>query len=110
MPYSGNFTRVTLVTEDPDLDGPALKVEGTSEEAEDARAISVALPYAGTWLMAPADDPAASEEWGATFVQGDPPFGIGDQVIVIGIAMLRSTNQPFVWSKQLAITAETAPP
>jgi hypothetical protein len=110
MPYSGNFTRVTLVAKDPDLEAPALKVEGTSKQAEDARAISVALPHGGVWLMAPADDPAASEEWSATFVQGKPAFAVGDEVIVIGIAMLKSTSQPFVWSKQLPITAEGAPP
>jgi hypothetical protein len=110
MGYSGNFTRVTFVEDDRDLGGPALRVEGTSFEAEDARAISVALPHAGDWLMAPVQDPSGSEEWSATFLQEERPFGVGDSVIVIGIAMLRSTSRPFVWSEQLPLTAATAPP
>jgi hypothetical protein len=110
MGYNGNFTRVTLVEDDGDMGGPALRVEGTSVEAEDARAVSVGLPHAGALLMAPVQDPSGSEEWSASFGQGDPPFGVGDSVIVIGIAMLRSTSHPFVWAKQLPITAEAAPP
>jgi hypothetical protein len=110
MPYGGNFTRVTFVDNDRDVGGPALRVEGTSHEAEDARAISVALPHAGALLMAPVQDPSGSEEWSATFAQGDPPFGTGQSIIVIGIAMLRSTNFPFYWAKQLPITATTDPP
>jgi hypothetical protein len=110
MGYTGNFTRVTFVDNDRDMGGPALRVEGTSEEAEDARAITVALPHAGAMLMAPVQDGSGSEEWSATFAQGDPPFGTGQSVIVVGIAMLHSTNQPFVWANELPITATTDPP
>jgi hypothetical protein len=110
MGYSGNFTRVTFVPDDHDMGGPALKVEGTSQEAQDARAISVALAHEGELLMAPASDPAGSEQWSASFAQVDPPFATGQSVIVIGIAMLNSTNRPFYWTKQLPITATTDPP
>ena len=110
MGYSGNFTRVTFVSDDKDMGGPALKVEGTSQEAQDARAISVALAHEGELLMDPASDPAGSEQWSASFAQVDPPFATGQSVIVIGIAMLNSTNRPFYWTKQLPITATTDPP
>jgi hypothetical protein len=108
MGYTGNFDRVTLVGNDRNRGGPALRVDGTSHEAQDARAISVAMPHNGVLLMAPVDDPAGSAQWSATFPQQDPPIGLHEELIVIGIAMLISTNQPFVWAEQHKVSSEEA--
>jgi hypothetical protein len=110
MGYTGNFDRVTLVGKDRDLRATALRVEGTSHEAQDCRSISVALPRDGELLMVGADDPAGSVQWAATFPQADRPFDVGEKLIVIGIATLVSTSKPFIWAEQREITAEGALP
>jgi hypothetical protein len=110
MPYSGNFTRVTFVEDDRDTGDAALRVEGTSQDADDAQAIYVALPRAGELLMATVQNVTGAADWSATFPQENPPFEVGEPLIVVGMAILRSTNRPFFWAERFGVTARTDPP
>jgi hypothetical protein len=108
VPYSGNFTSATFVPTSRETDGPALRVEGTSQEPERAKQIIVGIPHDGHLLVVEAVGPTSSD-WHATFPQPDPPFEEGGSVIVVGVAILND-DPPFFWADRLDTDPQTAPP
>jgi hypothetical protein len=109
MSYHGNFTRVTLVHNDPDTGGDALVIDGKSREPERVEYIHVAVPHHGRLLTVSVPNAAGSKDWVATFPQGER-FDLGDTVCVVGVAVLHPPDDPFVWSDTLATTSRTDPP
>jgi hypothetical protein len=109
MPYSGNFTRVTFVHDDPDTGGDALVVEGKSlQQPEDVKEIHVALPHGGDLLTASVPNPTSATDWSVTFPYA--PFAVGEPVFVVGVALMSTADPPFVWHDTLRTTSRTDPP
>jgi hypothetical protein len=89
MPFNANFTRVTL------HDDGSLGVAGTSEPAAASNAILVSLVHSGVLRPGKVKHPHQLP-WSAEFPAGDAPFAVGDEVVVVGVA-LRGAADPFVW-------------
>jgi hypothetical protein len=110
MPFSGNFTRVTL----GDATGgrttttgsQSLIVEGRSEPPDDLGVIHVALPRGGK-LYSVTVDAAGLAEWEAEFTDVTPPFQVNEDVFVIGVSMRPEPCDPFVWQGSFTISADT---
>jgi hypothetical protein len=109
MPFSGNFTRVTL-GKDPDVPGAkAIFVEGrTDDEADRPEAIHVILPHDGQPLTATVAEPTLID-WEVKFPDGDPPFADGDAVFVVGVAMRPEPHDPFVWEGSFKLATREEP-
>jgi hypothetical protein len=104
MPFNRNFTRVTLAA-DPDTGGRALFVEGRSEPVGEVTDVFVAVPHDGELLTAAVDD-SSLIDWQAKFPDGDPPFEVGDEVFVIGVAMRPPPCDPVLWQGSFEIQGE----
>lgn len=109
MPFSGNFTRVTL----GDAGGgrttggaQSLIVEGRSEPPDDVGQIHVALPRGGKLYSVTVDAPGLAE-WEAEFTDVTPPFKVDEDVFVIGVSMRPEPCDPFVWQASFTIGADT---
>jgi hypothetical protein len=107
MPFSANFTRVTLVKDDRDTGGDALKVEGKSDgDLQDVTEMHVALPHGGELRTVTVPNVAGAADWVATFPEGASPFKPGEPILVVGVAKLSTRGQPFfVWHETLATTS-----
>jgi hypothetical protein len=102
MTFNRNFTRATLSAADPATGARCLCVEGRSQPADNATAIFVAVPHAGGLSTARVDNPALID-WEARFPPGDPACQVGDDVFVVGVAMLPAPCEPFTWQAGLQI-------
>jgi hypothetical protein len=110
MSYHGNFSRATLVHYHPDTGKDTLVVEGTSsQQPHDAKEIHVALPHGGKLLSASVEHPTATD-WRALFTEAEPPFAMGEDVLVVGVAVLSTSEPPFVWHDVLQTMPRAAPP
>jgi hypothetical protein len=108
VPYSGNFTSVTVVTMDRETGGPVLQIEGRSQEPQRVKQILVAVPHRGELLTASVQNVTAAD-WSARIPQPDPPIAGDEAVIVVGVAMLKE-DPPFFWADRLNTDPEEAPP
>jgi hypothetical protein len=104
MPFNRNFTRVTLAA-DPATGGRSLFVEGRSDPPGEAPQIFVAVPHDGQLLAAAVDNPALID-WQAKFPDGNPPFQVGDEVFVVGVAMRPPPCDPVLWQGSFEIQGE----
>lgn len=98
MAYNHNFTHVELGT---GAGATVLFVGGTSDPPEDVIELSVAMPRNGALLTSTLEEPGA--DWEAQFDEGEPPFEIGEDVFVVGVALRESPRDPFVWEANLTI-------
>jgi hypothetical protein len=105
MPFSSNFTRVTF-GDDP-YGGTALFVAGRTDASDPPGAIHVVLPRGTesriTTVVAPGLD-----DWEVKFPDGNPPFEVGDDVFVVGVATRRDQD-PFVWEASFRLAAREQP-
>ena len=107
MPFSSNFTRVSL-GDDPD-GGTAMFVEGrTDDTAEPPKSIHVIVPHNGMPLTATVENPTLTD-WEVMFPNGRPPFAEGDTVFVVGVAMRDEPHDPFVWDGSFALEPKEEP-
>jgi hypothetical protein len=104
MAFNSNFTAATLGA-NPNGDGNALIVTGTSDRPDAVTAISVLLCHGETLLAAAADDPKAGV-WHAAFPEAAAakPFEPGGDAVVVGVALLAG-GRPLIWEGILQITA-----
>ena len=109
MPFSSNFTRVTL-GDDPDVAGTkAIFVEGrTDDSADPPEAIHVVLPHDGQPLTATVEKPTLID-WVVKFPEGKPPFADGDDVFVVGVATRPEPHDPFVWEGSFTLATREEP-
>ena len=107
MPFSGNFTRISL-GDNPD-GGTAMFVEGrTDDTAEPPKAIHVIVPHNGVPLTSTVENPTLTD-WEVMFPDGDPPFAEGDTVFVVGVALRKDPHDPFVWEGSFALEPKEEP-
>jgi hypothetical protein len=107
MGFSGNFTGVTLGDDEAD-GGTALFVEGRTDASEVPDAIHVVLPRGAELLSASVEAPGLTD-WEAKFPDGTPPFNVGDDVFVVGVAERPAPQEPFVWQGSFTITSREFP-
>ena len=107
MPFSGNFTRISL-GDNPD-GGTAMFVEGrTDDTAEPPKAIHVMVPHNGVRPTATVENPTLTD-CGVMIPNGDPPFAEGDRVFVVGVALRKEPHDPFVWEGSFALEPKEEP-
>jgi hypothetical protein len=107
MPFSSNFTRVSLG--DNPAGETAMFVEGrTDNTAEPPQSIHVIVPHNGEPLTGTVEDPTLTD-WEVMFPDGNPPFAEGDTVFVIGVAMRDEPHDPFVWEGSFALEPQEDP-
>jgi hypothetical protein len=106
MGFSGNFTRVTLGN-DPD-GGNALFVAGRTDATDPPDAIHVVLPHGPHALVTTVEAPGLAD-WEVKFPDGRPPFKVGDDVFVVGVATRPEPHDPFVWEASFRLTAREDP-
>jgi hypothetical protein len=109
MGYTGNFTRVTRVEDDRGTGDYSLLVEGTSHEADLVKEIYVAVPHNGELLSVRVENAVGAARWDATFSQG-ARFDLGEDVVVVGVAILTTPDSPFIWSETHRTTSRVDPP
>lgn len=95
MGFKGDFNDVRF-------DGSELSVTGKSVPPIPQQ-IYVMLERGGALLSDHIDVVADAVEWTATFPNGEPPFEVGKDVFVIGMAMRPEPHDPFVWQGSLTI-------
>jgi hypothetical protein len=109
MPFSGNFTRVTLGADPEAGGGRAIFVEGRTDDAADPPlAIHIVLPHDGQALTATVVTPTLID-WEVKFPEGNPPFNEGDDVFVVGVATRPAPHDPFVWEGSFTLTSRDFP-
>jgi hypothetical protein len=109
MPFSGNFTRVTL-GDDPEAAGrQAVLVEGQTPVSNPPTAIHLVMTRkSGKALNADVPAPGLAV-WVATFPDGDDPFTIDEEVFLVGIAVRPAPHDPFVWEGSFALAPRSFP-
>jgi hypothetical protein len=115
MPVSGNFTSVTLGPDDNGVD--KLNVNGDTKTPEHVKAAYVAVAHADAEQgQASAEDPTrpltlpstavaapTAAGWTVLFDQGNPPYEVGEEVLVVGVTIDRRDDSTFFWQQTLPI-------
>ena len=105
MGFSGNFTGVT-VGDDPDVAGAkALFVAGRTDATDAPNAIHIMLPQGAVPQIASVRAPGQTA-WEVKFSNGNPPFNVGDEVFVVGVATRDAPHDPFVWEASFKLATK----
>jgi len=107
MSFSANFTAARLdgATTGAAAGGDILIVDGRSDPATANAEIHVAIPHDGK-LLSVTVNASDLTDWKAPFPNVTPPFEVGDEVFVVGVAMRPAPHDPFVWQGSFTV----APP
>jgi hypothetical protein len=101
MSFSANFTSVRLG--DATATGAGiLIVDGRTDPATTNAEIHLAIPHAGK-LLSVTVDASGLTGWTAPFPDVTPPFEVGDEVFVVGVAMRPAPHDPFVWQGSFTV-------
>jgi hypothetical protein len=105
MSFSSNFASVRLgdATTGAGAGADMLIVDGRSDPATDNE-IHVAIPHNGK-LLSVTVDASGLTDWKALFSGVTPPFEVGDEVFVVGVAMRPAPCDPFVWQGSFTVAA-----
>lgn len=123
MPFSSNFIRVSVGKDDNGHD--AILIDGKTTDPADVKAIYAAVAH-GKDLVAPSSGGTAgadasvrlkpkggqiqsagaskapsATDWNVTLPQTRPKLKVGERVVVLGVAMLKSTKAPAFWQQTL---------
>jgi hypothetical protein len=79
-----------------------LIVDGRTDPATTNAKIHVAIPHDGK-LLSVTVDASGLTDWTAPFPNVTPPFEVGDEVFVVGVAMRPSPCDPFVWQGSFTV-------
>ncbi len=115
MPVSGNFTSVTLGPDDNGIE--RLNVNGDTEAPQHVKAAYVAVAHADAGqtragaegptrpLTLPSTAVAAptAAGWTVLFDQGDPPYKVNEEVLVVGVTIDNRDDSTFFWQQVLPI-------
>jgi hypothetical protein len=108
MGFSGNFTAVTF-GDDPEAEGKkALFVQGKTDATDPPAAIHVVMLRSGEPVTASAPAPGLND-WTVKFPNGNPPFAVGEDVFLVGVARRAAPQDPFVWNGSFTIASRDFP-
>jgi hypothetical protein len=96
--FNKAFEGVTIVDD-------TVTVHGKSEKSAPNDEIYVTLmrPHGGPALMTEVVHGKAALKWPAEFPAAAPPFAVGDDVFVVGVAVGPAPAKPFVWKDSFQI-------
>lgn len=102
MSFNKGFTKVNLLP-----DG-TLTVHGTSDQvvsADDEIHVTILPPRGGDLRTEQLPAGKHTIRWEVSFPNATPPYAVGDDVVVVGVAIRPEPCDPFVWNGSFTIAA-----